>query len=201
MTIEQVVRDVVAEVLKRLNPLNPLNNDRVVILAKADDENVAALQQQLGVPAEVGIGTDVTSASRVIIPLLNCTQMADLAAGRATNYRIQQVLARLLSGKSVEVYEFEYQRYSTTAPAELYDVYKAYQQTLQSFGLVDFVGKGKHSDPLFDKAVVTEEDILVAHKQGLRTLKLSATTLVTPLARDCAKAHGILLEKTERHDT
>lgn len=198
MTIEQVVRDVVAEVLKRLEPLN---NDRVVILAKADDENVAALQQQLGVPAEVGIGTDVTSASRVIIPLLNCTQMADLAAGRATNYRIQQVLTRLLRGKSVEVYEFEYQRYSTTAPAELYDVYKAYQQTLRGFGLVDFVGKGKYPDPLFDKAVATEEDILVAHKQGLRTLKLAATTLVTPLARDCAKAHGILLEKTERHDT
>jgi hypothetical protein len=49
--------------------------------------------------------------------------------------------------------------------------------------------------------VVTEEDILIADKQGVRTLKLAATTLVTPLARDCANACGIFLEKNERDDT
>ena len=99
MTIEEVVRQVVEEVLKR----SPSRfGDRVVILGKPDDENVAVLQRQLGDGIEVSIGTDLTSASRVIIPLLSCTQMADLAVGRATNYRFQQVLIRLLGGQAVE---------------------------------------------------------------------------------------------------
>ncbi len=198
MTIEEVVRQVVEEVLKR----SPSRfGDRVVILGKPDDENVAALQRQLDDGIEVSIGTDLTSASRVIIPLLSCTQMADLAAGRATNYRFQRVLTRLLGGQPVEVFEFEYQRFSKTAPEALFSLYETYQQILNSFGLVDFAATTKSSEPLFDKAVVTEEDVLAAHKQGLRTLKLAATTLVTPLACDCAKARGILLEKYERDAT
>ncbi len=192
MTIEEVVRQVVEEVVARLNP--PTKN-RVVILAKPDDENVAELRRQLGDDVEVGVGVDITSASRVIVPLLSCTQMADLAVGRATNYRFQQVLTRLLGGQPVEVFEFEYQRFSQTAPETLFNLYETYRQTLSSFGLIDFVTGTEASGPLFNKAVVTEEDILTAHKQGLRTLQLTATTLVTPLARDCAKARGILLEK------
>ena len=198
MTIEQVVRNVVEEVLKQLN--SP-RKDRIVILAKDGDENVMVVQQQLGNLAEVGIGADVTTATRVIIPLLSCTQMVDLAAGRATSYRFQQVLTRLLGGKSVEVYEFEYQRFSNTAPSELYDIYETYRQTLKKIGVVDFAAPGDFTNPLFDKSVVTEEDIRAAHKQGVRTLHLAAATPVTPLARDCAKAYGISLEKNERHDT
>ena len=198
MTIEEVVRQVVEEVVARLNPSI---NDRVVILAKPDDENVAALRHQLGDGVEVGVGIDITAASRVIIPLLSCTQMADLAVGRATNYRFQQVLMRLLRGQSVEVFEFEYQRFSQSAPEPLFKLYETYRQTLSRFGLVDCVTKTKASGPLFNKAVVTEADILAAHQQGLQTLQLAATTLVTPLARDCAKTRGILLEKDERHKT
>ena len=198
MTIEEVVRQVVEEVVARLNPPT---KDRVVILAKPDDENVAELRRQLGDEVEVGVGVDITSASRVIIPCLSCTQMADLAAGRATNYRFQQVLTRLLGGQTVEVFEFEYQRFSQSAPETLFNLYETYRQTLSSFGVVDYEPGTKASGPLFNKAVVTEEDILAAHKQGVRTLALAATTLVTPLARDCAKARGILLEKNERHDT
>ena len=198
MTIEEVVRQVVEEVLKR----SPSRfGDRVVILGKPDDENVAALQRQLDDGIEVSIGTDLTSASRVIIPLLSCTQMADLAVGRATNYRFQQVLIRLLGGQAVEVFEFEYQRFSNTAPEPLCSLYETYRQTLNSFGLVNFAATKISSYTLFAKAVVTEEDILIADKQGVRTLKLAATTLVTPLARDCANARGIFLEKNERDDT
>ena len=198
MTIEGVVRQVVEEVLKRMNPPS---ESRVVILGKPDDENVAALQRQLDDSVDVSIGSDLTSASRVIIPLLSCTQMADLAVSRATNYRFQQVLIRLLGGQAVEVFEFEYQRFSTTAPEPLCRLYETYRQTLNSFGLVNFAATKISSNTLFAKAVVTEEDILIADKQGLRTLQLAATTLVTPLARDCANARGIFLEKNERDDT
>ena len=198
MTIEEVVRQVVEEVLKRMNPPS---ESRVVILGKPDDENVAALQRQLDDSVDVSIGSDLTSASRVIIPLLSCTQMADLAVGRATNYRFQQVLIRLLGGQAVEVFEFEYQRFSNTALESLCSLYETYRQTLNSFGLVNFAATKISSNTLFAKAVVTEEDILIADKQGLRTLQLAATTLVTPLARDCANARGIFLEKNERDDT
>ena len=198
MTIDEVVRQVTEEVLRRMTPTLEA---RVVILAKPDEENVAALRQQLGSGVEINIGADVTAASRVIIPLLSCTQMADLAVGRATNYRFQQVLMRLLSGQPIEVFEYEYQRFNKTAPAALSALYETYRQTLNGFGLVAFSAAENFSNPLIDKAVVTEEDIITAAKSGTQTLYLAATTLVTPLALDSARARGILLEKNERHDT
>ncbi len=198
MTTEEIVRQVVGEVLKRLEPAAA--GEKIIILARPDDENVSALQQQLGDAAEVSISGDVAGAARVIIPLLSCTQLADLAVGRATNGRFQQLLTRLLKGRSVEVFEYEHQRFAATAPRQLYALYEKYRQSLVAFGVVPYAGAAPVAAAAH-REVVTEADIVAAAKQNVRTMRIAATALVTPLARDCARERGIQLEKDERRDT
>lgn len=48
------------------------------------------------------------------------------------------------------------------------------------------------------KKLVTEKDILAAHQQGVSALRLYPDVLLTPLASDCAREHGIQLHKTEK---
>ena len=138
-----------------------------------------------------------SAPARMVLPLLTCSQMSDLAAGRATDPVAQKVLSALLAGNTVEVFEFEYQRYRKTAPPALLDLYESYAAKLREFGLERFSPGGV---PLVrsKRILVTEKDVKEAFRQGGSEILINAETRLTPLAVDCAKELGVRLLISER---
>ena len=167
---------------------------------QSSDTNVATVLQQLE-PGDMAVFWDKNSddfvPARTIIPLLSCSQMADLAQGRATGPLLKKALDLLLAGEIVEVFEFEYLKYGNTAPEPLYQLYASYEETLRGYGLQRFAAE-KQNVARCSHRLVTERDIIEAHQQGISVLRVLSDALLTPLALDCARERGIQLQKTER---
>jgi len=200
MAVDDLVRTIVREVLRQLQ--QSAATRQVLILARPDETRVAPLLARLGANQQVIYWDSAATAvipARVIVPFLTCTQMADLALGRATDPLLQKILDLLLAGKPVEVFEFEYHQFTKTAPAALQQLYECYEETLCSFGLQKLGREAEESDRL-NLRLVTERDVIEAHQQGISVLRLHSDTQLTPLAIDCAKERGVQLQKDERRD-
>ena len=132
--------------------------------------------------------------ARHILPYLACSDMADLATGRASGAAMKAVLDLLLRGVTVEVLEFAYEAYAQSAPIPLHDLYAGYERVLAGFGLRRFApappDQVKVHATLISAAVVER-----AAATGTRELVVPAGAIVTPLAVDAAKAMGVAILK------
>lgn len=200
MAIDDLVQTIVREVLRQLQ--ENAAYQQVLLLASRDDSHVAPVLQHLGPNSKVSFWDAADASSipaRTIVPLLSCSQMADLALGRATDPLLQKILDLLLAGTVVEVYEFEYLKFSKTAPEALYRLYESYEEILHDFGLQRVVTEGQNIVRL-NKQLITERDVLEAHQQGVSVLRILSDAQLTPLAVDCARERGVKLQKNERRD-
>lgn len=194
MDIDALVEKIVAEVLRRLSQQSATPG--VLILAERGSDGANKVIRQLAPDTVISFWGDhqTLPPPRTILPSLSCGQMADLALGRAGDDPVlEKVLAELLCGRVVEVFEYEYLSYQSTAPESLMALYRSYEQTLSGFGIKPFVlanqDRGNQPTPL----LLTEADVIRAHQQGSGSIQLEARTIVTPLAADCAKAKKIRL--------
>lgn len=198
MPLEELVKSITREVLRQLQISS--EGSQVLILAEKTNGNIAPLMQYIGQGTKVSFwdkNCHKINANRVIIPVLSCSQMADLARGSAACPIMKMALAELLAGRPVEVFEFEYLRYQESAPEGLLRLYESYEERLYEFGLKRFNAKAETTVCL-SKPLLTEKDILEAQRQGIKTLKVSSKTRLTPLARDCARERGLQILQIER---
>lgn len=131
---------------------------------------------------------------RFILPCLHIDQMVDLALGKGGSRLMYAVRQVLLTGRKVEVLQFEYRKYLETAPLNLINLYEDYKKQLEGFGLIDCIRPGKHGLRI-KKKVLTEADILNAREQGTQQLEVTAGCHVTPLAQETARDLGINIRK------
>ncbi len=200
MDTEQIVQAVVKEVLRRLQP--EAAGVCVQVLAERSEElrsRIASLVSPLhGADVEIAFWGECCSGrvpAHIILPVLSCTGMADLANGRAGGCRyLKEVLRCLLSGEHVEVLEFEYRRYSGTAPDPLYKLYVSYEEKLKSYGLAAFQEKRPETVKVHD-SLITSATVEQAHADGCRTLNIPLKAIVTPLAKEKAEALGVDIQR------
>ena len=194
MDREALVREITRNVLERLR--GEFGRTRVLILAERDASLAATVRERLGEDVEIvffGEASD-RAPDRCVLPRLCCSDMADLALGRASNPRLVEALRLLLSGGKVDVLELGHRDYADTAPASLFALYESYEKTRASYGLTEL--KPKRPDAVrLRETLVTEKDVLRAKKEGVATLLLLAEAKVTPLAVDAARDLKIVLEK------
>jgi hypothetical protein len=195
MDATELVRLVVKEVLERL--ARAQRRPAIKILHPREAALESRLRSCLDADCDLlfsGETREAAEPGRYILPFLCCSGLADLALGRASDALAQEVLRLLLRGQTVEVMEFEYERYHDTAPGPLYARYVAYRKTLAGYGLVDF--REKQPDAvIFRGALVTERDVLSAADNGASALHIPATAQVTPLAADAAQERGMVILK------
>ncbi|MCK5826495.1 MAG: hypothetical protein KAG93_05635 [Desulfuromusa sp.] len=198
MASDDLVQTIVREVLKQLQ--EGTDSQQILILARQDDSAVVPLLRHLEQSNKVVFwdpNNDIITPVQTILPFLTCSQMADLALGRTTGPLLKKALDLLLTGKTVEVFEFEYLQFSKTAPEPLYQLYASYEETLRGFGLQRFAAENQNIARLSCR-LVTERDVIEAHQQGISILRILSDAQLTPLALDCARERGIQLQKTER---
>ena len=197
MDMHELVATIVRQVLEQLQkgaslPEGAQASARPCIMVLSPrNENIAArLKENFGESVELcffGENSAVnTSSVRYILPFLACGELAELAAGKASGTFTLEALRLLLSGKEVEVMEFEYKAYSQSAPAKLYSLYEGYEKTLASYGMVPFRPKMPEVFRFRD-SLVTEKAVEAARENGAKSIMVPEAAIVTPLARDTAR--------------
>jgi hypothetical protein len=121
--------------------------------------------------------------------------MAELAVGCAGGKETEELLRLLLSGKRVEVLEFEYKRYAATAPDSLYRLYAAYEKQLAAYGLGE-CASGREEACRVREGLITEKHVLRAKADGGSVLRVARTAIITPLAADTARDLQLEIVKT-----
>lgn len=204
MDMHELVATIVRQVLEQLQKDASFSGEAqaaarpcVMVLAPRNESIAAGLKENFGKGVEIRFfGEETVKAEpvRYILPLLACGELAELAAGKASGIFTSEALRLLLSGKKVEVLEFEYKAYSQSAPSPLYRLYESYEKTLASYGMVMFRCKMPEVFRFRD-SLVTEKTVETARKNGAKSIMVPAAAIVTPLARDAAKNLNIEILK------
>jgi len=139
---------------------------------------------------------DVGQIDRYVLPRLELSDMADLALGKNNSPRAEEVLNLLLGGKTVEVLEYAYSAFESTAPPRLFQLYCDYAETLSGFGLRP-VQQAQKTTRL-DGKVISEKDMEKCNADGITRIGITDNALVTSLAEECAKKFGIEIQRDER---
>ncbi len=199
MDMEELVRAVVREVLERTasGGAKPC----VMVLASRETslaERVGALMAPFYANGAdvlfLGEDNGGRTPERRLLPSLSCSDMADLAAGRASSPCMKETLGLLLRGETVEVLEFAYRSYVDTAPGPLYDLYVSYEKTLAGYGLKEF-RPWKPESARVRETLITAAMVERAGAEGRRALIVPAKANVTPLAAETADVLRVRIVK------
>lgn len=195
MDVNELVRTITREVLKQLQDRE--HTKCCMVLAERDQQVVEKLQEGLEGETDIffwGEDTNGQTVCRYILPLLSCSDMADLATGKAHGKYTAEVLSLLLHGTEVEVLEFEYRAYSETAPGPLFRLYESHEESLCSFGLKPFQPKRPDTIRLHTN-LVTEKVVNEAKEQEASVLMVPVTAQITPLAAETARSLTVNIQK------
>lgn len=191
---KEMIASIVSEILGQLGHGHSLRR-LLVIGSRADVEDMERLldpeyQYQLLFADEQGArdGFD-----RYVLPRLELNDMADLAQGRAESGTAATVRELLLAGRTVEVAAYAYTTYEATAQPSLHQLYRQYDQTLQTFGLVPMTPVTRQER--LNKHLISEQDLKSCRAQGLRYVRIPAKAVVTALGADYAREHGIEIQR------
>lgn len=198
MDMNELVRSIAQEVLKELKKEEAsAPKDCIMVLSPRNTELLEAVKQSVGSDFDFcfsGENQGQSNPVKYVLPYISCTQMADLAAGKADDDISREVLNLLLKGKKVEVLVYEYKTHEQTAPSALFNLYESYEKTLTTFGLSKFEKKKPESMRL-KKSLITEQDIITASESGALKLFVDDNTNITPLAVESAKNLNVQLLK------
>lgn len=197
-----LIRSIVEQVLEKLAPCEKA--PCVHVLAERSE----ALVQELFPLAASHFGQGVELVFRgendngrtpaaYLLPELSCSDMADLASGRASSPVMQDVLTLLLQGRGVGVVRFAYRKYEQSAPGPLYELYAGYEKTLTSFGMKEFQAKKPETMQIRGKlvnAAVVEE----AAMDGVRSLVIPERAVLTPLAAEKAEELHVSIRRQDK---
>ncbi|PHR28810.1 MAG: hypothetical protein COA36_05800 [Desulfotalea sp.] len=195
MDINTLISSITENVLKQLN--TPVSKRCFMVLAERDPLLCETICRLSGEKIDIFYLTEDTkdrTICRYILPFLSCSDMADLAAGRAHSPNTANALNLLLQGKKIEVIEFEHKKYSESAAGPLYSLYESYLKTLAGFGLKEFQQKVPEV-VRFWQTLVTEKVVDNVQQQGGSTLMVLGAAKITPLAAEAAKDLNITIQK------
>lgn len=194
---KELVEQIVEQVLGQLSETH--GTQHVLILGS---RNVGTdIQQAIGDRANRRLyysdeAGEVGQIDRYFLPRLELSDMADLALGKTNSPRAEEVLKLLLAGKTIEVLEYAYSAFESTAPPRLFQLYCDYAETLSGFGLRP-MQQAQKTNRLNSK-VISEKDMEKCHADGITRIGITGKTLVTSLAEECAKKFGIEIQRDER---
>lgn len=211
MDIETLARLIAEKVLAELaehveragcreHGVNGKEAPRVLVFAEASDALTLSLHQAVGSDCSLVYyhkDSSTEGYERYIIPYLCCPNMAALALGQSTSAMTRSVLQLLLGGHEVEVLEFEYERYQTTAPDALYRLYEEYAATLRLYGLIPL---NRHAGTVARSrdSLITEKVVKDTARQGYTGLLVPAKAIITDLAKEAALAMNFQLQRAHK---
>ena len=215
--VDEVIRELKRRLRQEDHPADPPRK-RVVVLGTLteNDESVLASRYEIldlsgraSPQTAADTASGLTDSARfgeydlVIVSRLPVTILAQAALGCPVNQEAVCLVSALLEGKPVYLLKngIDYRRFRDTAHMPLFQLYQSYEDTLIRFGarllseLSDLPAIPEtipHTAPSADltrRKLLTEADVQKARKSGV--LLIGASTLVTPLAQEYIRSHGL----------
>lgn len=196
MDIEELVQQIARKVILELGVQEPRCS--ILLFSKRETGISPAIEKLLGGEERYLFYDDqysIEAIDRFILPCLYIDSMVDLAIGKGGSKLMYCVRQVLLAGKKVEVAEFEYKQFLTTAPASLATLYQNYHDILKKFGIVELKEDKKPATVYLRGGLITEEHIKKAHRDSITFMEVADSCCITPLASDCAKEHSIVIKR------
>ncbi|WP_291440829.1 hypothetical protein [Desulfovibrio sp.] len=197
---QALINTVVQRVLAKLGGVLPERTGQafgplVEILAPADDRLASQVKARLPEARVRFEGAGQPGSAQVyVLPELGCSDMADLALGRASSLALRKVLDLLLEGKEVRTLGFAYRAHAQTAPFALLKLYEGYEAALAGFGLTELAAAAPDSTRL-NQSLVTADHVTEAARTGAQTLRVPRGAVVTPLAQEAAADNHMTILK------
>lgn len=186
--MQDIVAAVVGQVLEALGRPSPAGEagPLAALLPPEDLRLAAAVRERL---PQVRVRCDPAGHGPrpdfYVIPELSCSEMVDLAQGRASCLALARVLDLLLAGNAVRTLGFAYRAHEATAPEALWRLYQGYEAALASYGLTELPPAAPEA-LLSRRELVAAAHVTEAVRQGARVLRVPRRAVVTPLAREAA---------------
>lgn len=192
--IATLVRSVVEQLAQPSRPvalvLCPTSETRA---REALTREVEQRLAQAGTPMRVCCEPPAEEPALYVVPEISCSDMADLAAGKASSLNMHRILDLLLAGKAVCTLGYTFHQHAHTAPLALIQLYESHAATLASYGLTELSVLA--TDATVREALVTAEHVQAAAHNGAKTLRVPYHALITPLAEQLAAEHHLTILK------
>ncbi len=194
MELDKLVETLTRLVLAEVEEMKPAKTALVFSAKKqgipGSVRNLLGDNWQVVYPVDVFEYSDI---DRFILPEMKIDQMVNLALGKSGLQWLSMVRKVLLSGRKVEVIEFEYRKYPESGPQALISLYEEYYQRLLSFGIIEAVGDKSKTETTLLNGLITEKDVQRMWENNIRCLELGKKCQLTPLAQDFAREHRMSL--------
>ena len=195
MELEKLVSQLVQKIIQEMK--QPCDTKNTLVLVNTSHGMDSSLLAQLNQTRKLFFLEDDRKNVRFhdyLVPEMTCTQMVDIALGRASDFITQLILDRLLGGQTVTVVEYAYKKYLDTAPEALLRTYEGYERQLTDVGIRGFEYQDRQTLRLRQK-VVTQQDLAAVVQQSRSLIQVAKDTQITPLAIEFARDQGIDIQR------
>lgn len=202
MSIEEIIRKVLEEMNRLEN--TGIRKNRMLVLGEegALGEDVKRKCQEEYDLEFSGCFNDTDGFDAVLLLEISSDTLRKLALGM--NPRLGPVMEMLMKGKKV-FYLPEgilHRCHEKTCPRALYLIYEESLDKIHDFGILPLDTGMKKPDESMNinkekRALIGEKEILKLMAKGEKILYLEGKALMTPLARDLIRDHGIQVKFTE----
>lgn len=204
------IEDIMKKVLEEIRKMESAKDDRQKMLVIGDAQRFEKeLRERYGAHYELEFNTcfdEHVQFDVLILAEISPNTLQKLAMGM--NPRVGPVMEALMSGKEV-LYLSEgllHREMEKTCPKMLYRLYEDSVKKIASFGIRPTEtrnprrGETAAAGAAKKRGLIGEKEILKMVESGERILFTEGTPIITPLAKDLMRNHGITLEKRERRE-
>lgn len=187
--VAAVARAVAEHLEQRPRPVALVLAPAGTALARQVEERLARCEM----PMRVCFDAPGEEPALYIVPEISCSDMADLAAGKASSLNMHRVLDLLLAGKPVRTLGYTFRAHADTAPPALLRLYEGHAAALAEYGLAELPVAA--DDARVRETLVTAEHVAQAAARGARVLHVPRRALVTALAEENAAERRMTILK------
>lgn len=204
------IEDIMKKVLEEIRKMESAKEDREKMLVIGEAQRFEKeLRDRYGAHYELEFDTcfdEDVQFDVLLLAQISPNTLQKLAMGM--NPRVGPVMEALMSGKEV-LYLSEgllHREMAKTCPKMLYRLYEDSVKKITSFGIRPSEtrnprrGETAAAGAARKRGLIGEKEILKMVESGERILFTEGTPIITPLAKDLMRNHGITLEKRERRE-
>lgn len=208
MQIEEIVKRVLEEIRKQELSRGSLKKMLVVGEGLSFEESLRKKYESTYQIEYCSCFDDQAEFDVLLLAEISPNTLQKLAMGM--NPRIGPVMEALMSGKEVLFHEegLLHRKYQKTCPEPLFNLYEESVRKIGELGICPEAVKEKKKEETSSepgsrkkRGLIGEKEILKMAEKGEKIFYTEGTPLVTPLAKDLMRKHGIVIEKRERRNS
>lgn len=213
MDIEKFIETITRKVIEELEK-NKKEEKKILLLTSNKDEVKNKYSLFISKWEKVDFIHDdkisIDSYSIILCPELMNEDLIDIAIGKQNSIISSIIVEAILRGKKIICMEegLLYKNFENSSNKNFYNIFEEYKKKLESYGIefIKYTELGNIINSLenrengivpINRKVITESDIEKVWLDGINNIKISRSSIITPLAEDYIVDKQIKIEYLE----